>query len=276
MSDTPSSKRRCRRESVVPTAEDPVPSPTPPLLDLLERHPILFAQEVLARLAPTDRASLAGAGLVWRDVAYPRSMFPTGLPRAEMPGAVRVFKISGFVRSIERLAWARENGCPWVARTFALAAAEGHLKVLKWAREQDCPEDEEACAAAAHGGHLEALQWLREHGCPWDEMTCLFSALGGHLEVLKWAREHDCPWTESTCAAAAWRGHLQVLQWAREHGCPWDEDTCKKGGLWWAPGGVEVGAGAALPLELDDLCRRRSVRAAGGAAMGAGARVPMG
>jgi hypothetical protein len=135
MPRTCSGKRYCRRE--------PAASEAPPLLDLLERHPILFAQEVLARLAPADRASLAGVGLVWRDAVYLSSIFPDGLPRAETPrrrGApVRVFKLMEFVGSVERLAWARDNGCPWTAKTFALAAEEGSLKVLQWAREHGCP-----------------------------------------------------------------------------------------------------------------------------------------
>ena len=182
MSQTSSNKRQCRREPtpaapappLVP-AEAPSPPPSPPpLLDLLERHPILFALEVLARLPTADRAALAGAGFVWRDAVYPRSVFPTGLPRAETPGAVRVFKIWEFCVSVEHLAWARDNGCPWVARTFTHVAMGGDLEVLQWAWELACPWDEQSCACAAMGGRLEVLKWLREHGCPWDESTCQF------------------------------------------------------------------------------------------------------
>ena len=36
------------------------------------------------------------------------------------------------VGSVERLAWAKENGCPWKVVTCAWAA-------LKWAREHGCP-----------------------------------------------------------------------------------------------------------------------------------------
>ena len=55
-------------------------------------------------------------------------------------GAARVFKITDFVSSVERLAWAHSNGCPWTVAT---------------------------CAVLAKGGHLEALQFARERGCPW-------------------------------------------------------------------------------------------------------------
>jgi len=59
-------------------------SPSPPLLDLLERFPDLFLKEVLERLDPTDRASLARTGSAFLDVVYPRTIFPLGLPPAQM------------------------------------------------------------------------------------------------------------------------------------------------------------------------------------------------
>jgi hypothetical protein len=201
MSQTSSNKRQCRREPtpaapappLVPAEAPPPPPPPPPLLDLIEKHPDLFTLEVLARLPHADHTALAGACLVSRDAEFPRSIFPTGLPRAETPGAARGFRILRFVQSVERLAWAKDNGCPWVARTFELDAVGGNLE---WARTHDCPWDERACALAAMGGRLELLKWLREHGCLWDERTCAYAATLGYLHILKWAREQDCPWSE--------------------------------------------------------------------------------
>ena len=66
------------------------------------------------------------------------------LPRAGKRGAVKL-KLVDFVGSVKRLAWAKDNGCPWDPRT---------------------------CARAAEGGHLEVLQWAREHGCLLDRWTC--------------------------------------------------------------------------------------------------------
>jgi len=195
--------------------------PSPLLARLLQELPEVLAAEVMPRLAPADRASLAGAGSVWRDAAYPRSVFPDGLPRAETPGAARVFKLREFIGCVERLAWAKDNGCPWVARTFALVAMRGQLQVLRWARAHDCPWDADACAHAALGGQLEALKWLQEHGCLWNQRTCEYAAAGGGLEVLKWAREHDCPWDKRTCAA---------------------------GRSVWAAGDTEVGTGARVSV----------------------------
>jgi hypothetical protein len=58
----------------------------------------------------------------------PRSIFPLGLPRAQMTiwGVLaRVFKLVDFLGSAERLAWAKANGCPWVALTCRYAARAG-------------------------------------------------------------------------------------------------------------------------------------------------------
>jgi len=200
-----------------------------PLLDLLQRFPDLFLKEVLERLEPTARTSLAGAGSAFLDVVFPRSIFPFGLPaRAETTGdAVRVFKLVHFLGSIERLAWAKANGCPWTVDTCRYAALGGHLEALRWMRELGCPWDARTSYGAAEGGHLAVLRWAREHGCPWSVWTGRYAAWYGHLNVLQLARENDCPWDEETCYGAAMEGQLQILQWARAHGCPWIKLMCE-------------------------------------------------
>jgi hypothetical protein len=80
------------------------------------------------------------------------------LPRAGMTEEAVKLKVVDFVGSVERLAWAKANGCPWEKRTCALIAA--------W------------------GGHLEVLQWARQHDCPWDKRTCAWATRGGDLDVL--------------------------------------------------------------------------------------------
>ena len=115
-----------------------------PLLDLLQRFPDLFEKYVLERLDPAARSLLARTGRAFLDAVYPRYIFPFGLPLAqETTGGVaaRVFKLVHFLGSIERLAWAKANGCPWES----------------W-----------KCTSAARSGHLEVLQWARQHGCPWS------------------------------------------------------------------------------------------------------------
>ena len=93
------------------------------------------------------------------------------LPCAGRTAGVKL-KVTEFVGSVSRLAWARGNGCPWVAMTCELVARGGHLEVLQWAREHHCPWRETTCTAAAALGHLEVLRWAREHGCPWDPGMC--------------------------------------------------------------------------------------------------------
>ena len=206
-----------------------------PLLDLLERFPDLFALKLLVHLDPIDRTFLAQAGSACRAAVVasdlPRaSDLPNGM-RSEVRGnsvVVVTHRLRAFCTSVERLAWAKNAGCPWFEKICSIAASDGNMEVLRWAaQDQRCPWNEDTCYCAAEGGHLELLQWARQHGCPWDTRTCSHAARGGHLEVLRWARGHHCPWDTWTCAKAAWGGHLEVLRWAREHGCRWDRTTCE-------------------------------------------------
>ena len=202
--------------------------PSPLLGPMLEEWADVLAAEVLTQLDPTDLAIFARVGPASRTVVV-----ASGLPRAGTGGGA-LLEVEDFVGSAERLAWARDNGCPWNAGTSAVAARSGHLEVLRWAREHGCEWDADTCAEAAEAGHLEVLKWAREQGCPWVEVDeedaddimncCACAAKGGHLDVLKWLREQDCPWDAWTCASAAENGHLELLKWARQHGCPWEED----------------------------------------------------
>jgi hypothetical protein len=192
-----------------------------PLLDrLLEDLPEVVERFVLPALDPTALALLARVRRRWHVVVV-----SSGLPCAGTTEGAPL-RVTEFCGTVERLAWAKANGCPWNERTCAFAARGGRIEVLMWAREHECPWNKRMCEAAAWGGHLDVLMWAQKHDCPWDEWTCASAAWGGHLNVLMWAREHDCPWDEQTCASAAEGGHLNVLQWAREHDCPWDEKTC--------------------------------------------------
>jgi hypothetical protein len=114
----------------------------------------------------------------------------SGLPRAGTSELVPL-NIEEFLSFIERMAWAKENGCPWVARTCAAVAPQGHNKVLRRVLELDCLWDSSTCAAAAEGGHLEGLVWARTHRCAWyknlvylldEDYDCYsLAASGGHL-----------------------------------------------------------------------------------------------
>mmetsp|Transcript_662 Transcript_662/g.1522 ORF Transcript_662/g.1522 Transcript_662/m.1522 type:complete len:159 (+) Transcript_662:224-700(+) len=99
-----------------------------PLLDGLGD---VFEKEVLSLLDPTDLAMLARVGCGCRDAVR-----ASGLPRAGVKGKGEVLlQVRHFTGSVERLAWAKANGCPWTWRTCALVAGGGQLEVLSWARE---------------------------------------------------------------------------------------------------------------------------------------------
>ena len=90
------------------------------LLRLLEL-PDLF-EEVLKRLDPRDRTMIAQVGRPWLG-----AVLDSDLPR--LPKGVRVrLRLEEFSTSVERLAWAKANGCPWNTRATELAALGGHLE----------------------------------------------------------------------------------------------------------------------------------------------------
>jgi hypothetical protein len=205
--------------------------PSPLLGGLLEYLPEVLAAEVLSRVDPTDLVMFGQVGRACRAavVAFgvPREVETSdddgdseGSTGEGTEGVPLLLRVEDFVGSVERLAWAEAEGCPWGEAVCALAAGGGHLQVLKWARENRYPWDWQTCACAARGGHLEVLKWAREHGCDWNAQTCAAAARFGYLRVLIWAREHNCAWNWLTCAAASECGQTEVLQWARDHGCP--------------------------------------------------------
>ena len=114
--------------------------PSPLLRPLLEQWPDVIAAEVLTRLDPMDLAMLGRV-----DEASRAAVVSSGMPRGGASGGVPL-KLSHFCGSVERLAWARANECPWVARSCACVAEGGRLDVLRLAREHDCPWDEQTCA----------------------------------------------------------------------------------------------------------------------------------
>ena len=205
------------REKGLISYSPPPPNPSPLLGRLLVELPDVVAKKVLPLLDPADVAVLAQVGRPWL-----AAVLASELPRAGKEGAAPL-KLAEFVGSVERLAWAKANGCPWTELTCALIAKGGLLELLRWAREHGCPWDEATSECAAAGGHLDVLQWARAQEGPLSADVCGFAAEGGHMQLLQWAREQGCPWDAFTSAHAALGGRLQLLQWLWEHGCPWDE-----------------------------------------------------
>jgi len=222
--------------------------PSPLLGRLPEELPDVFAVEVLQRMDPVARAVIA-------QVARPllAAVVASGFPRAGRSAGVPL-KLKEFFGSVRRLAWAKENGCPWDAQTCELAAGalcvspQRNVEVLMYAREHGCPwNDGSMCYRAAETGNLEVLRYAREQGCPWGGVatglpmeydfqgfgeprgTCEAAARGGHLDMLRWAREQGCEWVEGAmCRHAAEGGNVEVVMYVREHGCPWDEGLTRR------------------------------------------------
>jgi hypothetical protein len=147
--------------------------PDSPLLGpLMEEWGVLFEVEVLPRMDPTSRAVLAQVNRAGRDAVR----LPADLACAGRTVGVKL-KLADFVGSAGRLAWAKANRCPWVARTCALVARVGDLDALQWALENGCPWHARTCWLAAERGHLDMVEWLIADGidlkyvCPLDGTT---------------------------------------------------------------------------------------------------------
>ena len=212
--------------------------PSPLLGRLLGELPQVLEKEVLAQLDSVDRTMLAQVGRPWR-----AAVVDSRLPRLPMTPTWRL-PLAEFCTSVDRLAWAKANGCPWGVKDLyscsdhggrnpcALAARGGHRKVLKWARAHGCPWDDQTCTYAAQEGHLGVLRWAWMNGCELDgQYMCDDAVRYGHLEVLKWALEHGREWEdvgpENVCHLAAEGGHLELLKWAPENDYEWDKDACE-------------------------------------------------
>jgi hypothetical protein len=71
------------------------------------------------------------------------------------------FRVKDFVGSVERLAWAKERGCPWDHEVFAAAAFCENLDVLRWAWERRCPWNWQVCCSrlAPRGAAGDLRNW---------------------------------------------------------------------------------------------------------------------
>lgn len=202
-----------RGERTDATGEPHSDGSSPLLGGLLEQAPEVLATHVLSRL---DRSDLAMFSRVSRACATAAAEW--------VAEAEEVLVVKDFVHRLERLAWAKANGCPWEDRTAAIIARHGVLEALMWATEHECPRGYSVYTAAALGGRLHVLSWLANVSgklCPWDGCaTAAAAASGGWLETLQWLRGQGCPWDWRTCFYARMNGRLEVLRWARENGCP--------------------------------------------------------
>jgi len=131
-------------------------APGSPLLGrLLVEWPGLFEAEVLPRLDPTTRAMLAQVGRAGRDAVR----LPANLAIAGRTVGVKL-KLRDFIGSAKWLAWAKENGCPWVAQTCDFLVSRGHPDALKWAQVHHCPWNSTTLRNAATRGDVGVVEWV--------------------------------------------------------------------------------------------------------------------
>jgi|AntAceMinimDraft_12_1070368.scaffolds.fasta_scaffold28691_1 hypothetical protein len=215
---------RCARGTLLPREREvdeanEVVDEAPAPFYLLENHPDVFRDEILAYLSPTDCAMLARVNKRCAAAVMLSGVCRAG-SRRELP-----FRLRDFVVSAERLVWGEANNAPcgWDEATLLFVASFGSVETVCWLQERvECPMGEVLCAAAAAHGNFEVLRWALEQSYPCGDYTFGSAASGGHLAIMQFLRERGCPWTQVTCADAAGGGHLEALQWLIEGGCPWD------------------------------------------------------
>ena len=99
---------------------------------MVNEAPLELLRHVLDHLSPEDRAILSRVDRACRASVEASGLLPLA------GGRSKPFTVQVFTATVERLRWARANGCPWNACTCSLVAEGGHLEVLKWARENAC------------------------------------------------------------------------------------------------------------------------------------------
>jgi hypothetical protein len=97
----------------------------PPLLERLAADARdVFTEHVLSRFDGGDLAVLALVSRSTRD-----AVFTSSVGEVNDLAAVRreLARVPNFVGSVGRLAWAKERGCPWNAKTFTCIAEDGGI-----------------------------------------------------------------------------------------------------------------------------------------------------
>ena len=93
-----------------PSPDADADAPSELLAPLLEEWRDVFVMQLLSRLDPTDCAILAQVGKPWWHVVV-KNKVPRAGKRRKGCGVKLILR--DFVGSVQRLAWARSNGCPW-------------------------------------------------------------------------------------------------------------------------------------------------------------------
>ena len=160
-------------------------------------HRLLFEEQVLARLDPTERGMLRLANKDLRRVVHRSDLGWT-------------FKVSDFVGSVERFEWALKHKIleSSILCTLLRAIIEGgNLDVLKRAE-------------LAIRVHAPGFELTLEGNLIWTALTQ--AAAGGHLECVVYLRERGCKMTPNVSKETVNNAFMHVLRWVIENGYRWD------------------------------------------------------
>ena len=188
----------------------------------------LFKEQVLARLDPTERGMLR---LVNKDLRI-AVIFSDRQPWT--------FKVSDFVGSVERFAWALKNkilGQVPLTRIFVKAIIKGgNLDVLKLATSAKYAPGfrfkVEDIWTAAELGQTHIFEWFMDqpalhHSYHWPVLVLELAAKGGHFDILKVFKAHadkypdDEVWHlkwDEVRQAAFLEGNVEMFEWVLAHG----------------------------------------------------------
>ena len=158
-----------------------------------------------------------------RDVYRPPAKGTERTPRAvvywTMPeNAKTETRITDFVKSVSRVAWAYAAQFVPLHVLVRCAASIGALPALVWLREHAryCfVSDHDACYYAAKNGHLETIVWLwwvAHKYIPEKDHVASVAARNGRLECLKWLVKHGCDLPHHALPEVARNGHAAVVE----------------------------------------------------------------
>jgi hypothetical protein len=147
------------------------------------------------------------------------------LDEQHCPQADDICDYAAIVCDTEALAWLKERGCMFTAKTCARAAMTADaIDAIAYLRNAGCEWDERTANIAARYGDLKLLQWLHKQGAPWDDEATADAACEGQLEALLWLKERGCPCDfQEIAVSAANGGSIAVLEWVKSSGeIAWD------------------------------------------------------
>ncbi len=115
--------------------------------------------------------------------------------------------------SINALKYARQNKCPWTAKTANHAA---NLECLQYTLQNGCPyTPADVCANAVKRGDLAMLTFAVEFGCQWDLNTLCHGVVVNDIAMVRYIYKRSKPqWPKGLLST-----NREVLSYMHRHKC---------------------------------------------------------